>query len=159
MYLPTKGTVRDCLGKHTVGLCNWNLDIISPCFNFSEDIFRLCEASDKDDLLWEEIKVSTASKKTNKLVMPTSMDQSTAVAVSLIPSIIFWMRGSKKPNISFLKVFMRIARPQSTHCPYLEIFKRPPWTPHVLSVSFDPSNLIKASRDPVNYATSLVVYK
>ena len=30
-------------------------------------------------------------------------------------------------------------------CSYLEIFSRPPWTARALSVSLDPSSLIKAS--------------
>ena len=51
MNLPTKCTVRDCLGKRAIGLCNWDLSIISPCFEFIEDIFRLCETSNEDDLL------------------------------------------------------------------------------------------------------------
>jgi len=108
MNLPTQGAVSDCFGKHAIGLCNWNLDIISPCFDFIEDIFRLCETSNKDDLLWAEIKVRASKWKTNTI--PTSTDQSTAVAVSVTPSSIFWMRGLKKLNISFLKAFMRIVR-------------------------------------------------
>lgn len=113
MKLPTQGTMSDCLGKHTVGLCDWNLDIISPCFDFIEDVFGLCETSNEDDLLWVEIKVKASKWKTNAI--PTSTDQSTAVAVSVTPSSIFWIRGLKKLNISFLKAFMRIVRQPSAY--------------------------------------------
>ena len=65
MNLPTKRTVRDCLGKHAIGLYNWDLDIISPCFEFIEDIFGLCETSNKDDLLWEsELRSRRDNKRT-----------------------------------------------------------------------------------------------
>jgi hypothetical protein len=136
--------VSDCLGKHAIGLCNWNLDIVSPCFDFIEDIFRLCETANEDNLLWVKIKVKASKRQMNATHIngPINCSGSLRNAIEYlldegVEEAEHIISKSVHENCKAIKYVLQ--------CSYLESFSRPPWTARALSVSLDPSSLIKAS--------------